>query len=121
VLAAGWEKTVTPRFDLGATKMRCIGFAHLGCSTLQHNRAVLRKRKGYKLDAASDRGFAFFTTAPAENLGAIYFAYHLLSMATPAPTWHAALTYAVKQANDWLAFAYTKGPDKGTFPGFQIK
>jgi hypothetical protein len=101
VLHAGWENTATDPLDLGATELRCRVFCHFGCSTLTHNREILRERKGWQ-QTEEDR-FAYFTTSPDAVIipGGRFWLYRILSypVYNAFEPWNGSLQYALRKAN----------------------
>ena len=105
VIHAGWENTLSAPNDLGATTPLCRVFCHFGCSTFPHNRAILRGNpfKAWKKDK-NDR-FAYFTTALANNITAVYWLYHIFTYpkANNFGDWEPSLNFAVGKVNSDLA------------------
>lgn len=67
------------RMDLEATKMRCRGFCHFGCSTRWHNYYVMRFLKKWELSADGNNKLCYWTTSDAYGDIGPYWLYHMLT------------------------------------------
>ncbi len=100
LLDAGWQNTVTNPLDLGATNLKCRVFAHLGCKSFVHYRAILRFQKGWKKQGATDQ-LAYFTTDLSIGITAPFW---LLTWMTydkfnAGLAWEPSIEYARKKTN----------------------
>lgn len=104
LLDAGWQNTLAKPMDLGATSLKCRVFAHLGCKSFVHYRAILRFQKGWKKQGATDR-LAYFTTDL--SLGGATTAFWILSWMTydkfnAGLAWEPSIEYARGKANGMI-------------------
>jgi len=101
IIRAGWTETVSNPMDLGATNVRCRVFCHFGCSTLKHNRRILREFKNWQ--QTGDDHFAFWTSAPSDMRTRLWI-YHILTYPTynAFQSWQGSLDYAVRRTNQDL-------------------
>jgi hypothetical protein len=76
---AGWEGTPSKPWDLGATDMKCRVFCHFGCSTLKHNRPIIRGKKYKWWQKELDDRYAYFTDATTYMMTASRWIYHILT------------------------------------------
>jgi hypothetical protein len=98
---AGWRNTVSVPWDLGATDMQCRVLCHFGCSTLKHNRPIIRGKNHKNWRQEDDDHYGFFTDATAYMMTASRWIYHLLTYPeyNAFEPWKDSLKYAREQTN----------------------
>jgi hypothetical protein len=81
LMHAGWTKTSSDPYELGATDLKCKVFCHFGCSSRLHYWEIVRKEKykGWKRPNPPTDKYAYFTTAPSDARISPLWLYYLLT------------------------------------------
>jgi hypothetical protein len=108
LLHAGWNKSQSTPFDLGAVELKCRTFCHFGCSTKTHFWEIVRRTeyKGWERPNPPTGRFAYFTTASSYPAAAQYWVYYLLSypksVARVSDHWWQSHEWAKRKTNTKL-------------------